>query len=467
MNHSEPDQPTFSRPLPYRGNSADYFRAVRAMPWPIWLDSGQPHQNRGRYDIISAAPARKLISDASGNRCIEQEKIRQYQDPWAALEQELAPPTGSLANATPLPFYSGALGYLGYDIGRQLEHLPNRIGDDSELPLMLVGIYRWAIIQDHQLQAAHLAHAADMPEAEVETLLLRLQNAGHEDCPATAAQVEVSPFKAGAFKSNLTEKDYLEKIRRIGQYIAAGDCYQVNFSQRFAADYQGDPLQAYLTLRESLPSPFSAYFETEYGTILSLSPEQFLHSDGHQVTTKPIKGTCPRGTTASEDRQLAEALVQSPKNRAENLMIVDLLRNDLSKVCHTVNTTRLFELESYANVHHLVSTVTGQLRDNVSAVELLKACFPGGSITGAPKVRAMEIIEELEASRRTVYCGSVVYIDQSGKMDSNIAIRTLALNKDKIFTWGGGGIVFDSLPEEEYQESLTKIGLILDTLAGL
>lgn len=148
-------------------------------------------------------------------------------------------------------------------------------------------------------------------------------------------------------------------------------------------------------------------------------------------------------------------------------MIVDLLRNDLSKVCHTVNTTRLFELESYANVHHLVSTVTGQLRDNVSAVELLKACFPGGSITGAPKVRAMEIIEELEASRRTVYCGSVVYIDQSGKMDSNIAIRTLALNKDKIFTWGGGGIVFDSLPEEEYQESLTKIGLILDTLAGL
>lgn len=444
-------------PLPYMTNSAAYFERIRALGWGIWLDSGEPHHNRGRYDILSAAPGKKLIADQYGCYCLQGHEKRDYNSPWIALRTEMFSESEKPGQNV-VPFQTGAMGFLGYDLGRQLEQLENTIADDGQLPTMNVGIYDWAIVQDHREQKSWFTGSPRLTEDARAELLHRIQQ------PADSARNR--GFRAGPFNSDIERDTYMRRIAAIREYIAAGDCYQVNFAQRFSAACEGDPLQAYRALRASLPSPYSAYFETGNCTVLSLSPEQFLQSDGSRVTTKPIKGTCPRGYTAAQDEALAADLQASVKNRAENLMIVDLLRNDLSKVCHSVQTTRLFDLESYANVHHLVSTVTGVLRESVGAIDLLQACFPGGSITGAPKVRAMQIIEELECNRRSVYCGSIGYIDSSGRMDTSIAIRTLLIRNDRIYTWGGGGIVYDSRPEEEYQESLTKIGLLLNTLSG-
>lgn len=446
--------------LPYLRSSDQYFRAIRELGWPIWLDSGKPKQNLGRYDILSADPTKKLITDHCGSRCIEGNSVRQHQDPWAMLRSEFQLDLNSGIRLE-LPFTHGAMGYLGYDLGRRLEQLFDQTDDDSESPLMLMGIYKWAIIQDHLEKASHLTFHSALPSEEVDRLITRITS------HITDSSKSDAKFSAEMFSSNTSKQAYLEKIGQIKAYISAGDCYQVNFAQRFCTNYQGDPFTAYSALRDKLPSPFSAYFETEYGAILSLSPEQFLESDSSQVITQPIKGTCPRGETPEEDARLAEKLQNSTKDRAENLMIVDLLRNDLSKVCSPVETTKLFELQSYANVHHLVSTVSGRLRAGVSPVDLLQACFPGGSITGAPKIRAMEIIEEQEANRRSVYCGSIGYIDYHGRMNTNIAIRTILANKSKLFVWGGGGIVSDSAAESEYQESLSKIKLILDTINSL
>ncbi|RZK97799.1 MAG: aminodeoxychorismate synthase component I, partial [Pedobacter sp.] len=262
----------------------------------------------------------------------------------------------------------------------------------------------------------------------------------------------------------LNVDDYCLAIQKIQSYILAGDCYQVNFAQRFSTEFEGDTLVAYLQLRDSLPSPFSAYIELASGAILSLSPERFIKLEKNRAETKPIKGTIARGKTPAEDSANANILSGSLKDRAENLMIVDLLRNDLSKTCTNVKVPELFSLQSFANVHHLVSTVTGTLQQGYTALDLFATSFPGGSITGAPKIRAMEIIEELEPVRRSVYCGSVGYISACGNMDTNIAIRTLVCDQHKIHCWGGGGIVADSKADNEYQESIAKVSVLLETL---
>jgi para-aminobenzoate synthetase component 1 len=255
-------------------------------------------------------------------------------------------------------------------------------------------------------------------------------------------------------------------LQRIQRYLHAGDCYQVNLAQRFAAPAQGDPWHAYRRLRRANPAPFGAYLAFDDCCILCGSPERFLQIRNDRVETKPIKGTRPRGRDPDEDRTLAEALRLSPKDRAENLMIVDLLRNDLGKVCAigSVHVPRLFEIERYAHVHHLVSTVRGRLAAGRSALDLLRACFPGGSVTGAPKLRAMQIIEELEPHRRGVYCGSIGYIGVDGAMDTNIVIRTLVHSAGVARLWAGGGIVVDSDPEAEYRETLDKAAPLLALL---
>ena len=465
-------QDYLSLPLPYQQNSSGYFEAIRGWGWPIWLDSGEDSPNQGRFDILSAAPGKKLI--ASSQQCVCEHtdpeatvpvKIR-YTDAWSALKHELPPPADATYSddIKHLPFRSGMLGYLGYDLGRQVESLDDIRGDDTGLPLLLMGYYQWSIVQDHKRQTATLVCEKQLGQDFFDELQQKILDALNKE-----PQKRKNLFKINDLESNLSSINYREKIDRIQSYIHAGDCYQVNFSQRFKTAYQGDLFGAYLTLREKLPSPFSCFFETEFGTVLSLSPERFILSANGQLLTQPIKGTAPRGTTSEEDQRLAQELQESSKDQAENLMIVDLLRNDLSKVCqpHTVKTPKLFNLESYANVHHLVSSVTGVIKDNASPIDILEASFPGGSITGAPKIRAMEIIEELEESRRSVYCGSIGYIDRSGQMDTNIAIRTIAANDKELFIWGGGGIVADSEAEKEYQETLTKIGLIMKTLEGM
>ncbi|GAA5316533.1 MAG: aminodeoxychorismate synthase component I [Candidatus Pelagadaptatus aseana] len=430
----------------YQENSQVYFEAIRDLAWPVWLDSGKPRQSRGRFDFISAAPSTQVDSDALGPN-----------EFWIQLQQALD--LNKTTQDSDLPFCGGAIGYIGYDLGRFNQTQPKTIDADFDIPDALMGIYDWVLIQDHDRQQSVLVAQASVPEDVFSDLISRFTN----PIPIKTT----GNFELKGVQPQISEQRHLQSVEKIKDYILAGDCYQVNLAQRFDMNYQGDCYAAYLALREALPSQYSCYMETDNAVLLSLSPECFLSADrfGH-ITTKPIKGTLPRGETPAQDQQLAKTLLTSEKDRAENLMIVDLLRNDLSKICapHSVQTQKLFELESYANVHHLVSTITGQKLADVSATDLLKACFPGGSITGAPKKRAMEIIEELEASRRSVYCGSIGYIGFDGALDMNIAIRTLIADDNKLYCWGGGGIVADSSPAGEYEESLNKIGILIETL---
>jgi len=281
------------------------------------------------------------------------------------------------------------------------------------------------------------------------------------------APVVPQPFRVtGEVRSNMDRATYAAGFARIKDYIRNGDCYQVNFAQRFSAPAEGDGWTAYRRLRELNPAPFAAYINTPYGQALSSSPERLLKLDARRVETKPIKGTRPRGDTPEGDSAMAEELAGSRKDQAENLMIVDLLRNDIGRVCRpgSIAVPKLFDIESYATVHHLVSTVAGELATDRDAFDLLRACFPGGSITGAPKIRAMQIIEELEPHRRGLYCGSIGYIGFDGNMDVNITIRTLVYNRGEIRCWAGGGIVHDSDVDAEYQETFDKAEAMLRLL---
>ena len=357
-----------------------------------------------------------------------------------------------------LPFAGGLLGYLSYDLGRRIERIGEHARDDLGLPLASVGLYAWALISDHQAGTSQLVFHPRLDERERQRLIALFS----EEAQGTAGDFKL----LGKFRRSISASDYRQAIRRIQDYIQAGDCYQVNYSQRFQAACSGSPWPAYRALREACPTPFSGYLRLADGAILSLSPERFLKLGKGKVETRPIKGTRPRGKTPEEDMALAASLLASPKDRAENLMIVDLLRNDIGRSCQpgSVRVPELFALESYPNVHHLVSSVTGELAPGRDALDLLEGSFPGGSITGAPKIRAMQIIDELEPSRRGIYCGSLFYLDVRGEMDSSIAIRTLLVRDGQVSCWGGGGIVADSHWEDEYQETLDKVRVLLETL---
>lgn len=451
----------------YQPQSGCWFLRLRHLPNAVWLDSGRPGSPYGRFDIISAAPQCLLetYGDTTRIRFNDGHEEVSTQDPFTVLKQLLPM---DKAPAHSLPFVGGALGYFGYDLGRRLERIPRKAVQDIALPDMCVGIYPWAIVQDHELQQAWFVTNKTLSDAiagtyefsELEALL------GLTDAPRDYSQdlYEPAAFQLSDFRKDIDVEAYSASIAKIKEYIQAGDCYQVNFAQRFSAEFTGDPLAAYLALREVLPSPFSGYMQLQEGAILSLSPERFIRVNGQEVETKPIKGTIKRGATPDEDAANAKWLQQSAKNHAENVMIVDLLRNDLSKHCVNVRVPELCKLQTFANVHHLVSTVTGELTTNASAIDVLRDSFPGGSITGAPKIRAMEIIEELEPVRRSIYCGSLGYISINGQMDTSIAIRTLVCDRNKIYCWGGGGIVADSEMEQEYRESIAKVKVLMDAL---
>lgn len=438
-------------PLPYRANPAEYFAAIRHAPGAVLLDSGRPSAERGRYDLLSAWPLEQLavLPDESGSHFLQR-----LRDTLTRLGEATVP--------FDLPFAGGLIGYLSYDFGRHLENLPSQARDDLQLPDARFGLYDWALISDHHLATSQLVFHPALIDSERQRLIELFTQ------PATG---QIDPFKLdGPMSADLSADDYRQAFERIQQYIQAGDCYQVNFAQRFRAQCQGDPWAAYCALRAACPTPFSGFQSLADGdAVLSLSPERFVKVSERHVETRPIKGTRPRGLTAAEDAANAAELLASPKDRAENLMIVDLLRNDLGRTCRigSVRVPELFSLESYPNVHHLVSSVTGELADDKDPLDLIAGSFPGGSITGAPKIRAMQIIDELEPTRRGLYCGSLLYLDVRGEMDSSIAIRSLLVKDGQVCCWGGGGIVADSDWQAEYQESITKVKVLLDTLQNL
>jgi len=447
-------------PLPYFSDSAELFSACVDQAWAVFLDSGFPHSNQGRYDIIAAEPVCTLVTHGEITEITRNgATLKSTENPFDLVKQQLRLSLSFKLEAgfDDLPFNGGAIGYFAYDLARRLEALPTMAEDAEHIAEMAVGIYEWAVIVDHHRQKSYLVGNCDQQKWQ-DLINQFSQLPVRPDCPA---------FKVvGEIKSNMDKDSYVHAFNRIKHYLKEGDCYQVNLAQRFVADCEGDPWTAYQTLRKLNAAPFSCYLNLPEVQVLSSSPERFLKLTDGVVETKPIKGTRPRKPDYAEDQQQIKNLEASNKDRAENLMIVDLLRNDISKTCKngSVKVPVLFDVESYATVHHLVSTVTGILADNQHALDLLKSCFPGGSITGAPKIRSMEIIEELEPNRRGVYCGAIGYIGFNCNMDTNIAIRTLVHSENTIRFWAGGGIVNDSVAEEEYQESFDKAAAMLDLL---
>jgi para-aminobenzoate synthetase component 1 len=468
LNIPSPMDQILYRDLPHNMGSDELFERLRDLPDAIWLDSGKPRGIQGRFDIISACPD-TVVETINGVSSITnaQGTTESLEDPFEIAKRlldELQP----IKKPDYAPFYCGLIGYFGYDLGTQIMGVEQQTAEVADLPDMRIGRYLWSLVIDHQSGKNTLLFH---PKTSVN---LREEIAGRLLAEDYIASSENTDFKiTERFKETVSQQQYQSAVDRIKDYIAEGDCYQTNYAQHFSALFQGDLLQAYRQLRQVIPSPYSVFWQWGSKALLSMSPERFIKTstDGSEirVETKPIKGTVLRGKTVSEDQENAIQLMNSQKDRAENLMIVDLLRNDLGKTCvpGSITVPRLFDLESFANVHHLVSTVQGVLSTDKSALDLLKGCFPGGSITGAPKKRSMEIIEELEPVKRSAYCGAIGYFCASGQMDTNIAIRTLVADNQRLHCWGGGGIVADSAAESEYQESINKIRLILDTLETL
>lgn len=441
-------------PLTYHEDACYYFERLRHLDGCVLLDSGKPRSEGGRFDIISAEPLAIIETDRYGiARCPQQRQLP--VDPIEA-QRELLKSLRVELDGVPehLPFKGGLIGFWSYEFSKLLERIPSRPPSElahalDDVPLSRHGLYDWAVIQDHQRHEAWLI-ATNRRRRQVFPLLT-----------SRRVTLPAAPFAlTERFQSTWSALDYAKAFNDIIEYIRRGDCYQINLTQRFSAACEGDAWTAYSQLRDATPAPFSAYMDWGDGqAILSVSPERFIQAKGHRITTQPIKGTRPRGLTPEEDERNATELQNSSKDRAENVMIVDLLRNDIGQVCvpGSVRVPYLTQCIAYENVHHLVSTITGILDERYDAFDLFRASFPGGSITGAPKIRAMEIIEQLEPCQRSIYCGAVGYIDTQGHMDTSITIRTALIHQNSVHLWGGGGIVDDSQVAAEYDESLAKI----------
>jgi para-aminobenzoate synthetase component 1 len=451
--------------LPYQHDTSLLFERLASQSWAMLLDSGQllnaatgkAGSQYGRFDILVAEPVMTLVTSGLETTTSQQTRSTiSTEDPFLILKNVLAEYPLHEKLDDNIPFAGGALGYFSYDLGRRIETMPNNAMPAIKIPEMMIGIYDWAVVVDHREKTAMLvSHGITAHTRENWARLQALF-----DAPFQASSAK--PFEViSSVSSNLPQSAYGEAFRKIKDYISAGDCYQVNLAQRFSADVVGDSWQLYKKLREVSPAPFMSYMhlplnESETFQVISDSPERFVQVVDDYVETRPIKGTRPRSSDPIEDAQNALMLQSSLKDRAENVMIVDLLRNDLSKTCDKVRVNQLFQLQSFANVHHLVSIVAGTLKKGATAVDLLRGCFPGGSITGAPKLRAMEIIDELEPHRRGLYCGAIGYIGFDGNMDTNITIRTAVVSENIINFYAGGGIVADSELEKEYNETLDK-----------
>jgi len=461
-------------------DAAEVFRAVARRPHPFFLDSAAGPA-RGDSQTVPAFPGGAadfsivgcdpfLIVTADGDAIVVRDEdgtaFTTTGDPLARLDELLS--QHRIPAAGDLPFCGGAVGYLGYDLCHFVEELPRTTSRDVAMPDMFFAFYDVAAVFDHRAGRGFVV-SNGMPrrdeagraraESRAEWFAGVVSGRGTEEGTAVGPRQSPTGTTASAgLRSNFTRDQYLHAVERAREYIFAGDIYQVNLSQRFEAPLAADPILLYEALRSTSPAPFGAYLDTGAIQILSNSPERFLRRRGDRVETRPIKGTRPRQAERHADRAAAARLQASEKDAAEHLMIVDLERNDLGRVCEygSVVVEELARLESYWNVHHLVSTVSGRLRPGVRTAELLRATFPGGSITGAPKVRAMEIIDELEPTSRGVYTGAIGYLSACGRIDLNIAIRTVVYDGAKAYFQVGGGIVADSDAASEYDETLDK-----------
>jgi para-aminobenzoate synthetase component 1 len=449
-------------------HAVDVFRRLAALPHVLFLDSAMRHHHLGRYSFVAADPVEWLSVPADG------------RDALGSWQRRLASTQIGLDPHLP-PFQGGWAGLFSYDLARGLEAIPAAACDEFQTPALAVGLYDVVVAFDHYAEAAWIV-SQGLPEVEPaacrERAAMRLQQfhaiLRNSDCGLRnhiQSAIDIAPQYdlpcAPGLTSNFSPEGYRRMVRRAIDYIRAGDVFQVNLAQRLLHPAIDSPIELYCRLRQHSPAPFAAYFDAGTCQIASASPERFLKVQNGHVETRPIKGTRRREASAAADRAAADALRSSAKDRSENVMIVDLLRNDLSRTCapDNVRVTQLCGLESYASVHHLVSAVEGNLRDECTPLDLMRTCFPGGSVTGAPKVRAMEIIAELEPTARGAYCGALGYLSAGGHMDTSILIRTITASHGWWQLPVGGGIVAQSDADEEYAETWHKAESLLRALA--
>jgi para-aminobenzoate synthetase component 1 len=484
-------------PLGHTADPAEVAARFLDLAYVLFLDSAATQHPDAHYSFLAADPHRVVRSkgpvteisgaDSGGWVPVPGDALSAAR---ALLPHEPIEPVSGLP-----PFQGGIAGYLGYDWSAVLERLPRARYDDLDIPDVVLGLYDWVIAWDHRIGTAWLISTGLPAEGNARERRARermdlvrerlggrsagkvdgrtggRKESGVSDTTSQAPSypvVGVDGAQRIGLRSTFTQRGYLDAVSRVREYIVAGDIFQANLSQRFQAPLTEAPFDLYRRLRRHNPAPFAAYLGYDNLAVLSASPERFLRldEDRRTIETRPIKGTRPRGLGPMHDAALGRALAESAKDRAENVMIVDLLRNDLSRVCRpgTVRVPELFAIEHHPTVHHLVSTVVGEIQAGAGAVELIRAAFPGGSITGAPKVRAMEIIAELEPTQRGVYCGSIGYVSATGAMDTSIVIRTYLALRGQVYFQAGGGIVADSDSELEYRETLDKARGLIETL---
>ena len=435
-------------------NAFEVYNLFKNQTDTILLDSSKEDKNLSKYSFIGVNPFLKF-EVKNENTYINGNIVE--GDPFKILENLVNEYRYDIEDNIPL--LSGAMGYISYDTGRLLEELPNTAEEDFNIPDMRFVFYKNIIIFD---LINNKKYITDL-DGNIENIhiLLKVIDSGekiHDEI--------VREKSENNFYSNFIKEDYKKAVTRLKEYIVSGDVYIANMTQRFWCHNEEDSFNIYKKLRSINKAPFSAYLNFEDFQIISSSPERFVQVFNNKAHTRPIKGTRPRGNNVEEDEKNKLELIDSEKDKAELLMVVDLERNDFSKVCkpHTVKVTENFKLEEYATVFHLVSTVEGELKDNVSSVRCIKECFPGGSITGTPKIRAMEIIEELEGIKRNIYTGSIGYFDFRGNCDFNIVIRTIIKKNNKAYFGVGGGITYDSIEEDEYSETLDKAKALMRVL---
>jgi len=453
----------------------DAFELLRDKQFSFFLDSGMDAHKLGRYSFIGSNPF--LVLSTHGNEVTltrGAEKSSSSGNPFDVLNHFLEVYRLD-SGSSPVPFIGGAVGYLSYDLCHFIERLPSTTVDDLKLPECYFGFYDLVLAFDNLQGKAYIISTGfpELRETERIDRATKRLNEVKDKLADVSRSATDAPFTPISFpmeqvtlKGGFTHKEYVDAVEKARQYIIAGDFFEVNLSQRFEAELSITAYELYRRLRQVNPAPFACYLGFDEVQVVSASPERFLKLRGDRVETRPIKGTRPRGKTTEEDEVLASELKSSLKDRAENIMIVDLERNDLGRVCRfgTVRVSELAILEVFPTVFHLTSTVEGRLRGDKKGIDLLKATFPGGSITGAPKVRAMEIIDELEPTRRSVYTGGIGYLSYSGNLDLNIAIRTFLVKGEKAYFQVGGAVVYDSDPEAEYQETLDKARALVAAL---
>ncbi|MCY6484691.1 aminodeoxychorismate synthase component I [Clostridium aestuarii] len=423
----------------------------------VFLDSGMDRERLGRYSFIGLNPF--ITFKFKNDTCFFNGK-RYEGDVFEELKKIIK--KYKLKNNTHLPFIGGGIGYFSYDLGRNLEQLPEIAFEDVDIPHCYFNFYDNVIVIDHVNNKVYLTALGILKEPEKSICSIK-------DKIHKGKKVKHTKFKQTKlhFDSNFNKEEYIKTVDKVREYIKNGDIYITNLTQRFTCSTKKEPYEVYKNLRSINPAPFAAFMKLSGFSIVSSSPERFLKIRNGVVETRPIKGTRPRGENKEEDFKNRQELINSEKDKSELLMIVDLERNDLSRVCKpkSVKVTEIFKLEEYSTVYHLVSTIKGELQDECTSIDCIKACFPGGSITGDPKIRSMEIIDELEKVRRNIYTGCIGYIGFDDNVDLNIVIRTILMKDDKAYMGVGGGITWESDSEAEYYETLDKAKALFESFA--